>query len=257
MRDAVADLANAKDLHLDFYDRDRLATWVRDHAGIVTWVREKIGRPISGWRPYEDWAGSREGVAGVYLADSELRIQGPHVKGNSLPVLDGIERIRAVLSAEPGIVRFVGLSGTGKTRLAQALFGDRVGAGALAPDFAIYTNLSDRSKPAARCCGDGTVCAEAPSIARHRQLSSRPPQGKERNSCDECFQEGSGRSHIGAFHEFDHSELESWVDGDGEIELPLSGAHLGQIDVEEADGVASNFFLFCLSPFTSGSRPMP
>lgn len=147
MRDAVADLATAKDLHLDFYDRDRLATWVRDHAGIVTWVRERIGRAISGWRPYEDWAGSREGVTGVYLVDDELRIQSPHVKGGSLPALDGIERIRAALSAEPGIVRLVGLSGTGKTRLAQALFDDRVGAGALAPDFAIYTNLSDDPSP--------------------------------------------------------------------------------------------------------------
>jgi hypothetical protein len=147
MGDAVADLRNAKNLHLDFYDRDRLATWVRDHAGIVTWVRERIGRPISGWRPYEDWAGSREGVIGVYLVDDELRIQSTQVKGDSLPALDGIERIRAALSEEPGIVRLVGLSGTGKTRLAQALFDDRVGAGALALDLAIYTNLSDDPIP--------------------------------------------------------------------------------------------------------------
>lgn len=147
MRDAVADFPNAKDLHLDFYDRDRLATWVRDHAGIVTWVRERIGRPISGWRPYEDWAGSREGVTGVYLVDDELRIRGPHVKGDNLPVLDGIARIRAALWAESGIVRLVGLSGTGKTRLAQALFDDRIGEGALAPDSAIYTNLSDAPNP--------------------------------------------------------------------------------------------------------------
>jgi hypothetical protein len=147
MRDAVADLANVKDLHLDFYDRDRLATWVRDHASIVAWLRERIGRPISGWHPYEDWAGSREGVAGVYLVDDELRIQAPQLKGESLSAHDGIERIRAALSAEPGIVRLVGLSGTGKTRLAQALFDDRVGATALTPDLAIYTNLSDDPSP--------------------------------------------------------------------------------------------------------------
>lgn len=147
MRDAVADLANSENLHLDFYDRNRLATWVRDHAGILTWVRERIGRPISGWRPYGDWAGSREGVTGAYLVDDTLRVQGSQVRGDSLSALDGIGQIRAALSAVTGTVRLVGLSGTGKTRLAQALFDDRVGATALAPDLAIYANLSDDPSP--------------------------------------------------------------------------------------------------------------
>jgi hypothetical protein len=40
MSDALADLPNGKDLLLDFYDRNRMATWVRDHPGIVSWVRE-------------------------------------------------------------------------------------------------------------------------------------------------------------------------------------------------------------------------
>jgi hypothetical protein len=59
-----------------------------------------------------------------------------------------------------------------------------------------------------------------------------------RNSRDECFQEGGSSSHIGLLHEFDHSELGSSIDGYEEIELALGGSHLGQIDVEEADGVA-------------------
>ena len=41
MREAVNDLPNAKDLALDFYDRGRIASWVRDHAGMVLWVRNK------------------------------------------------------------------------------------------------------------------------------------------------------------------------------------------------------------------------
>jgi len=92
MKDAVVDLPNPNDLHLDFYDRDRVATWVRDHHGIATWSRERIGRPIAGWRSYEDWAGSQEGVTGEYLVDNQLRIQGPHLKGDSLPALEGMER---------------------------------------------------------------------------------------------------------------------------------------------------------------------
>jgi hypothetical protein len=147
MHDAVAGIANCDDLHLDFYDRDRLASWVRDHASIVTWVRERIGRPISGWRPYDDWAGSHEGLAGMYLTDDSLRIQGPTSKGEGESIVQGMERLRRTLAAERGVVRLVGLSGVGKTRLVQALFDDRVGQFALAPDLAIYTNLSDNPSP--------------------------------------------------------------------------------------------------------------
>jgi hypothetical protein len=147
MRDAVAGIANCDDLHLDFYDRDRLASWVRGHASVVTWVRERIGRPISGWRPYDDWADSHEGLTGTYLTDNSLRIQGPASKGEAESIVQGIERLRKTLAAERGVVRLVGLSGVGKTRLVQALFDDRVGQFALARDLAIYTNLSHDPSP--------------------------------------------------------------------------------------------------------------
>lgn len=147
MNDAVTGIANCDNLHLDFYDRDRLASWVRDHASIVTWLRERIGRPISGWHPYDDWSASHEGLAGTYLTDDSVRIQGPTSKGEAESIVQGMDRIRRTLSAERGVVRLVGLSGVGKTRFVQALFDDRVGQFALAPDLAIYTNLSDDPSP--------------------------------------------------------------------------------------------------------------
>ncbi len=49
MREAVADARDANLLFLDFYDRERIALWVRAHPGLVAWVREKIGQPIHGW----------------------------------------------------------------------------------------------------------------------------------------------------------------------------------------------------------------
>jgi hypothetical protein len=116
MRDAVADIPNADDLHLDFYDRDRLATWVRDHPGLVTLVRERIGKSISGWRPYDDWAASHEGLSGTYLVDDSLRIQSPTSKGEGHSILRGLEDLRKTLAAERGAIRLVGLSGVGKTR---------------------------------------------------------------------------------------------------------------------------------------------
>jgi hypothetical protein len=58
-----------------------------------------------------------------------------------------MERIRETLATERGVVRLVGLSGVGKTRFVQALFDDRIGQSPLAPDLAIYTNLSDDPNP--------------------------------------------------------------------------------------------------------------
>lgn len=157
MSEAVAELANASDLHTDFYDRNRVATWVRQHPGVIAWVRERIGRAIPGWRPYDDWTGSNQGAEGAYLADGALRIQGPEVKGAGLPALEGILRLRRILEVEHGIVRLVGLSGTGKTRLAQALFDRRVGEGGLSPELAIYANLSDDPNPQPVALATGLV----------------------------------------------------------------------------------------------------
>jgi hypothetical protein len=48
MANAVSDLSNVGALSLDFYDRTRIATWVRAHAGLIPWVRQKIGKAIPG-----------------------------------------------------------------------------------------------------------------------------------------------------------------------------------------------------------------
>ena len=45
------------------------------------------------------------------------------------------------------MVRLVGLSGVGKTRLVQALFDARIGLSPLPPSLAVYTNLSDNPDP--------------------------------------------------------------------------------------------------------------
>ena len=83
----------------------------------------------------------------MYLVDDSLRIQGSTSKGEGESIIQGMERIREALATERGVVRLVGLSGVGKTRLVQALFDDRVGKFALAPELAIYTNLSNNPDP--------------------------------------------------------------------------------------------------------------
>ncbi|MBW7885493.1 MAG: hypothetical protein H3C34_23265, partial [Caldilineaceae bacterium] len=151
MQDAVSSLPNAANLTIDFYDRERLASWVRQHPGLVVWVREQIGQPITGWRPYANWTSSNEGTEGEYLLDGKTRLHDwRSLQDGPLTIIEGIRRIRAVLAQPQGIVRLVGLSGTGKTRLVQALFDPRVGEGALDQKLAIYTDPDPQPEPSPR-----------------------------------------------------------------------------------------------------------
>ncbi len=130
MRSALAGHPKADDLHTDFYDRDRLATWVNLYPGVAAWVRGCVGRPLTGWQAMGDWSGTRIGGDGAFISDDTacLLIAGSKEQ-TVLPIIDGIQAIRASL-AEPGqCIRLIGMSGLGKTRLVQALFESDVGLG--------------------------------------------------------------------------------------------------------------------------------
>ena len=148
MQSAISDLPPGTSLDLDFYDRDRLARWVRDYVGVALWLRERIGDPLAGWRPYGNWAYG-DPVDSEYLLDDKCRIVAPQqAEGNApLTIEHGIQAIRAVLAIPHGIVRLVGLSGTGKTRLVQALFDVRVGSDALDRSIVIYVDQGSEQPP--------------------------------------------------------------------------------------------------------------
>ncbi len=148
MQEAVQELPNAAELKLDFYDRGHIATWARDHAGMVLWVRSKIGRAVPGWRSYEAWAYAPEGLEGEYLLDNTHRIRaGTETSESGLSPAEGIGRIRDRLRRPGSVVRLVGLSGAGKTRFVQALFDSRVGDSSLDPGLAHYTDVADGPDP--------------------------------------------------------------------------------------------------------------
>jgi hypothetical protein len=148
MAAALKGVTGARNVSLDYYDRRRLSTWLRDYPGLIPWVREKIGKPIRGWQSYGAWAYPPEGPDAKYLIDEKTRIQtGKSEDDAGLPVVAGIERMRQTLAQPRNVVRFVGLSGFGKTRLVQALFDARVGKDGLNPSLAIYTNMSDDPDP--------------------------------------------------------------------------------------------------------------
>lgn len=149
MRDAVADQANNADLTLDFYDRDRLARWVRQYPGVEQWVRDRVNDRLKGWQGYGRWAG----VEVAYLLDDTARLVRRTSGGapEALSVARGLGKLRETLSKPGGVVRLIGLSGTGKTRMVEALFEKGIGEGQpLDQALVMYTDLGNEPEPSAR-----------------------------------------------------------------------------------------------------------
>lgn len=145
MREAIGKAASP---HLDFYDGPRLARWVNEHPGVALWVRRIANQPLNGWMEWRNWSQPGNDQREPFLLDDEARMtDGRRPEDGLLSTAKGIDRIRAILSKPGGVVRLVGLSGTGKTRLAQALFETDVGNGCLPSDQAIYVDLGHSPVP--------------------------------------------------------------------------------------------------------------
>ena len=180
MAEAVKGISDADKLTLDFYDRNRVATWVRDHAGLIPWVRSRIGKAIPGWRAYGSWSYRPEGADAAYLVDAAARIRtGDKDEGDGISTTDGINKIRDVLRTPGQVVRLVGLSSVGKTRLVEALFEPAVGVNALDPSLAVYTDVADGPDPQPGLLASDLIAGGTRAIlvidncppAIHRQLA--------------------------------------------------------------------------------------
>jgi hypothetical protein len=183
-RDAMAEALKGTPyvdkLALDFYDRNRVATWVRDHAGLIPWVRSKISKSIPGWKAYGSWSYRPEGADADYLVDAAARIRtGDKDEGSGISATDGINKIRDVLRVPGHVVRLVGLSGVGKTRLVEALFEPAIGVNALDPSLAVYADIADSPDPQPGLLASDLVAGGMRAIivvdncppAIHRQLA--------------------------------------------------------------------------------------
>ena len=121
MRDAAADCADG---FVDFYGSDRIAQWVRCHSSLALWVRERTEGARYGWKPYGDWSypPSVNAGAGDYITKEQEMTLYDRVKKKPLPITKGINLLRKTIRENNFPVRIVGLAGSGKTRLVQALF---------------------------------------------------------------------------------------------------------------------------------------
>lgn len=150
MRDAIADHPNAAALHTDFYDRERIANWLREYPGISAWVLDRIGRAVKGWQSLANWSEGGATSQPYLIDDSGCITDERSREQENLPILEGIERLRQSLGQPGKCVRLIGLSGLGKTRLVEALFDSEVGSGPLPAALAVYTDNADEPDPSAR-----------------------------------------------------------------------------------------------------------
>ncbi len=84
MAEALSGHPSADKLRLDFYDRDRLANWVDLYPGVAAWVRARIGRPLAGWQPLGDWAGTRVGGEGKFISDDSACLLDARASSDSI-----------------------------------------------------------------------------------------------------------------------------------------------------------------------------
>ena len=160
LSEAVGDVDGAERIHLDFYGADRIARWANLHPGVAIWLLGQDGRALGGWRPYGDW--SAEGATSQpYIVDDKARA----TFGDELVDMgSAIANIRAALREPGGVVRLVGLSGMGKTRLAEALFDERLGESALPKAKAIYADAGRHLEAGAVRVAEELVLAGAEAI---------------------------------------------------------------------------------------------
>ncbi len=151
-------------IKVDFIGARQIADWVEEFPPLTIWVRECIGKPIPGWNGYGPWAYKETDQDADFIVGTEPRVFGPG-SNDGMTDLQAIEAIRRDLAAG-GTVRLIGLSGVGKTRLAQALFDPRIKTDtpALAQDWAIYTDISNGPDPSPEAMIEALAGSSAPSV---------------------------------------------------------------------------------------------
>ena len=150
------------DCQVDFRDSDQIATWVNDHPSVAMWVREQV-RP-GGIGPFRTWG---------HWSRRPQHQRSPWVEDERLPELSA--RLHELTKEGRKVVRVVGLSGIGKSRLVLESLSRR-----WYRDLVMYAVESESSSEA--LCGAVQILADSgrPAIVvvddcgpdTHRMLAS-------------------------------------------------------------------------------------
>lgn len=190
MREALGDSDPKKQLTTDFIDSSKLATYISDSPALVAWVRRKIGKPLDGWFGYTTWS-NMDGDVRSFEMDDELRLREITASDTEIcTIQDGIQQIRQHVSTARTAIRLVGVSGVGKTRLAEALFDDDIGCLPLDKSAVIYTDTSFELNPPPKECAlqivergiRAILIVDNCSTSLHTQLASIVQKGESKVS---------------------------------------------------------------------------
>lgn len=146
MREAVCGNQGADDICLDYFDGNRIATWVRSYPSIIVWVREKIDRTLQGWRSFGEWSDIQHKTYKAYVIDQEKRLYD-YLENQEITVLEGIQKFRSMINKGAAIIRLTGLSGVGKTRFLEELFDKEIGTNAISATKVIYADAANTLCP--------------------------------------------------------------------------------------------------------------
>lgn len=133
--DAILKALSVKGLTIDgsrvqFRDASQIAQWVNSNPAVATWVLEQTQPGLAGpMRDWSHWAGRSEHDGFTFVPDSRLE-----------PFRT---ELRKLIEPARGVARIVGLSGTGKSRLAlEALrpTDDEENSGLFLSDLVLYSS---------------------------------------------------------------------------------------------------------------------
>jgi DNA-binding transcriptional regulator YiaG len=114
----------AKAAQIAFRDADQIAAWVNEHPQVATWIQEQTQPGLATtFRTYTHWAGRYEH-------------ETPFVDDDRLAAVRAV--IKPVVEKEREVVRIVGLSGVGKSRLVLEALADDEKAGFRTSDLVLY-----------------------------------------------------------------------------------------------------------------------
>ncbi|MFV1442728.1 hypothetical protein VXL85_10885 [Phaeobacter sp. JH60H1] len=148
MEAELSALVGDPNVHVDFYDRSRLAQWLRQHVSVQLWVRKILGKKISCWRPFEKWTATPEGTDDSVIFHDGIAVSVPG-QTSELSLEDAIPAARELIKASSKAIRIAGLSGVGKTRFVQAFFEDVGATEPLDRTTVIYADIGDGPDPSA------------------------------------------------------------------------------------------------------------
>lgn len=157
MQAAVANDPNKDNIHLDFFDRSKLVQWLRQHPSVLLWVKNKLGQGYSGWQPHGAWSNPPNGSPDTLISAPGVIVHVPTELGQQLSIEDAIGSMRRLIHASNKAIRITGLSGVGKTRIAQALFDENVGDDPLDRTIAVYVDTGQDPNPSASAMLDRLI----------------------------------------------------------------------------------------------------